>query len=181
MSKVEPEIRNIDGEIIDFTKDDLIEKLTFESANFIRRMIAYLIDLVLIIVIWYLCTKRLFREVDDFIASLGLNNGDFTSAEKLKQFADLIGQLYLKLFLTFIFVQTLYFSLTPAIIGNGQSVGETGYGDRGCGFGNFGGNLPHKVDFSGVSGERNCRDRTDYSPNCLLFQRFFSRRFPFVT
>ncbi|MDD4243657.1 MAG: RDD family protein [Bacilli bacterium] len=130
MSKVEPEIRNIDGEIIDFTKDDLIEKLTFESANFIRRMIAYLIDLVLIIVIWYLCTKRLFREVDEFIASLGLNNGDFTSAEKLKQFADLIGQLYLKLFLTFIFVQTLYFSLTPAIIGNGQSVGKlvTGIG-----------------------------------------------------
>lgn len=31
MSKVEHEIRNIDGEIIDFTKDDLAEKLTYES------------------------------------------------------------------------------------------------------------------------------------------------------
>jgi len=124
MSKVEHEIRNIDGEIIDFTKDDLAEKLTYESANFIRRMIAFLIDLVFIVVIWYLCTKHQFKQVDEFIENLGLNEADFTDAEKLKQFADLVGQLYLKLFLTFIFVQTLYFTLIPAIIGNGQSIGK---------------------------------------------------------
>ena len=122
MSKVEHEIRNIDGEIIDFTKDDLAEKLTYESANFIRRMIAFLIDLVFIVVIWYLCTKHQFKQVDEFIENLGLNEADFTDADKLKQFADLVGQLYLKLFLTFIFVQTLYFTLIPAIIGNGQSI-----------------------------------------------------------
>lgn len=124
MSKVEHEIRNIDGEIIDFTKDDLAEKLTYESANFIRRMIAFLIDLVFIVVIWYLCTKHQFKQVDEFIENLGINEADFTDAEKLKQFADLVGQLYLKLFLTFIFVQTLYFTLIPAIIGNGQSIGK---------------------------------------------------------
>ncbi|HPD13217.1 MAG TPA: RDD family protein [Bacilli bacterium] len=124
MSKVEHEIRNIDGEIIDFTKDDLAEKLTYESANFIRRMIAFLIDLVFIVVIWYLCTKHQFKQVDEFIENLGLNEADFTDAEKLKQFADSVGQLYLKLFLTFIFVQTLYFTLIPAIIGNGQSIGK---------------------------------------------------------
>jgi uncharacterized RDD family membrane protein YckC len=74
--------------------------------------------------IWYLCTKHQFKQVDEFIENLGLNEADFTDAEKLKQFADLVGQLYLKLFLTFIFVQTLYFTLIPAIIGNGQSIGK---------------------------------------------------------
>ena len=102
----------------------MAEKLTYESANFIRRMIAFLIDLVFIVVIWYLCTKHQFKQVDEFIENLGLNEADFTDAEKLKQFADLVGQLYLKLFLTFIFVQTLYFTLIPAIIGNGQSIGK---------------------------------------------------------
>lgn len=124
MKENDHEIRNIDGEIIDFTKDDLYEKLTFESANFIRRMISYLIDIVLIIVIWYLCSKHFYNEVDDFIKSIGLNENDFTNVELLKQFRDLIGQLYLKLFLMFIFVKTLYFTLIPAIIGNGQSIGK---------------------------------------------------------
>ncbi|MDD4166540.1 MAG: RDD family protein [Endomicrobiaceae bacterium] len=118
------EIKNIDGEIIDFTKDDLYEKLTFESANFIRRMVSYIIDLVLIIIIWYLITKSFFNEVDEFIKLIGLNENDYTNYELFKQFKDLVAQLYLKLFLSFIFVETLYFTLIPAIIGNGQTIGK---------------------------------------------------------
>lgn len=120
----EHEVRNIDGEIIDFTKDDLYEKLTFESANFVRRMIAYLIDFVFIIVIWYLISKSFFKELDEFIKTIGLNEDDFTNAELYRQFRQLIDKLYLNLFLTFIFVKTIYFTLIPAILGQGQTIGK---------------------------------------------------------
>ena len=50
-------VHNIDGEEIDLLKDDLAEKLTYESANFIRRMIAFIIDTLIIIAIWYLSLK----------------------------------------------------------------------------------------------------------------------------
>lgn len=117
-------IRNIDGEIIDFTKDDLLEKLTYESANFIRRMIAYGMDLILVIVIWYLITKSMFVELDQFVEVLGANEADYTNVELFKAFRDLVGQLYVKLFLTWIFTKTVYFTLVPAIIGNGQTLGK---------------------------------------------------------
>ena len=124
MDSKKHEIRNINGDIIDFTKDDLYEKLTFESANFIRRMISYIIDLVLIIIIWYLISKSFFKEVDGFIKSVGLNENDYTNYELFEQFQNLVGQLYLKLILSYVFSKVLYFTLIPAIIGNGQTIGK---------------------------------------------------------
>jgi uncharacterized RDD family membrane protein YckC len=123
-------LRNIDGEIIDFTKDDLVEKLTFESANFIRRLISFVIDLIPIFVLWYLASKHLFTEVDAFVAALGADEADFTNLQLFLQFRDMLWQLYLKMFMYWIFIQTLYFSLTPAILGNGQTLGKliTGIG-----------------------------------------------------
>lgn len=117
-------IRNIDGEIIDFSKDDLVEKLTFESANFIRRLIAFVVDLIPIFVIWYLASKHLFTEIDAFVANLGVNEADFNDLQLFLQFRDMLWQLYLKMFLYWLFIQTLYFSLVPALIGNGQTLGK---------------------------------------------------------
>ncbi|MDD4000568.1 MAG: RDD family protein [Bacilli bacterium] len=118
------EIRNIDGEVIDFSKDDLLEKLTYESANFIRRLISYVIDLLIMIMIWYLITKGLFQEVDSFVAVLGNNEADFTNTELLKQFQELLGHLFLKIVMIWLFIKTVYFTLIPALIGNGQTIGK---------------------------------------------------------
>ncbi len=118
------EIRNIDGEIIDFTKDDLMEKLTYESANLIRRIIAYLIDIIIVLVIWYLSTKHLFLEIDHFVESLGVNESDYTNLELLIRFREMVFDLYLKIILFWIFIKTLYFTLMPALIGNGQTIGK---------------------------------------------------------
>lgn len=118
------EIRNIDGEVIDFTKDDLIEKLTYESANLIRRIMSYVVDIMIVIVIWYLSTKHLFVEIDQFVESLGVNEKDYTNIELLINFREMIFQLYVKMILFWIFIKTLYFTLIPAIIGNGQTLGK---------------------------------------------------------
>ena len=117
-------MRNIDGEIIDFGVDDLKEKLTFESANFIRRGLAFVIDLLLMIVIWYLVTLGLFKKVDVFVANLGVDETDFLSLAKYEEFRDLIWKLFMNVFLIWIGIKIAYFTLFPAIIGEGRSLGK---------------------------------------------------------
>jgi uncharacterized RDD family membrane protein YckC len=117
-------IRNLDGEIIDFTKDDLIEKLTYESANLLRRFLAFLVDVIILIAIWFLSTRHLFREIDAFMETLGLSESDYSSLDLFLQFRDLLWQLYLKIFIYWLFIKTAYFTLIPAIIGNGQTIGK---------------------------------------------------------
>lgn len=116
--------KNIDGEAIDFNKDDLVNKLTYESANFIRRMLSYLIDLLLIIVVWYLITKGFYKELDQFMETLGDQSNDFYDFMLYDQFRNLFWKLLMDLYLVWIGVQTLYFMLVPAFLGDGRTVGK---------------------------------------------------------
>ena len=94
-------MRNFDGEEVDFSDLNLQEKLTYESANFIRRLIAFFIDSLFVIMIWYLCSITTFTEIDEFVANLGINPDDFTNPEVLKEFARLYHQTIVKLYMFF--------------------------------------------------------------------------------
>lgn len=115
---------NIDGDEIDFTDYNLQEKITYESANFIRRLCAFFVDFLLVICIWYLLSISTFAEIDAYVENLGINPGDFTNPDVLLEFARLYNQTIVKLFLFFYFAQTLYFTLLPAILGSGKTIGK---------------------------------------------------------
>ena len=57
-------MHNFDGEEVDFSDLNLQEKLTYESANFIRRLIAFFVDSLFVIMIWYLCSITTFKQID---------------------------------------------------------------------------------------------------------------------
>ena len=115
---------NIDGEEIDFSDYNIQEKLIYESANFIRRACAFLGDLLIIVVIWYISSLSTFNRLNDFVAQLGIDPSDFTNPQVLLDFARLYHQSIIKLIFIFYFVQTVYFTFVPALIGNGQTVGK---------------------------------------------------------
>ncbi len=117
-------IYNIDGEEINFDDYNIQEKITYESANFIRRMCAFFLDFLLVICIWYLMSITTFQEIDVYVENLGVNPGDFTNSDVLLEFARLYNQTIVKLFLFFYFAQTLYFTLLPAILGSGKTIGK---------------------------------------------------------
>lgn len=117
-------IYNIDGEEINFDDYNIQEKITYESANFIRRMCAFFLDFLLVICIWYLMSITTFQEIDVYVENLGVNPGDFTNPDVLLEFARLYNQTIVKLFLFFYFAQTLYFTLLPAILGSGKTIGK---------------------------------------------------------
>ena len=115
---------NIDGQEIDFSDYNIQEKITYESANFIRRMCAFGVDFLIIICIWYVCSISTFNKLNDFVSQLGINPSDFTNPQILLEFARLYHQSIIKLIFIFYFVQTVYFTLVPAIIGCGQTIGK---------------------------------------------------------
>lgn len=120
----EKDLQAFEASFGDFAENDSVEAVAFETASPLRRFLAYLVDLLLMIAIWYLATRHLFREIDEFVEKLGLSESDFTNLELFLQFRDMLWQLYLKVFLYWIFIKTAYFMLIPAFIGNGQSVGK---------------------------------------------------------
>ena len=117
-------MHNFDGEEVDFSNLNIQEKLTYESANFIRRLIAFFVDSLFVIMIWYLCSITTFAEIDEFVANLGINPDDFTNPEVLKEFARLYHQTIVKLYMFFIFAKLAYYTFVPAIIGDGKTLGK---------------------------------------------------------
>ena len=117
-------MHNIDGEEVDFSDLNIQEKLTYESANFIRRLVAFFFDTLIVIVIWYLCSITTFKQIDEFVANLGINPDDFTNPEVLKEFARLYHQTIVKLYMFFIFSKLAYYTFVPAIIGDGKTLGK---------------------------------------------------------
>ena len=115
---------NIDGQEIDFSDYNIQEKITYESANFIRRLCAFGVDFLIIICIWYICSISTFNRLNDFVSQLGINPSDFTNPQVLLDFARWYHQSIIKLIFIFYFVQTVYFTLVPAIIGCGQTIGK---------------------------------------------------------
>lgn len=117
-------MHNIDGEEVDFSDLNIQEKLTYESANFIRRLVAFFFDTLIVVVIWYLCSITTFKQIDEFVANLGINPDDFTNPEVLKEFARLYHQTIVKLYMFFIFSKLAYYTFVPAIIGDGKTLGK---------------------------------------------------------
>lgn len=122
--KEKKKVYNIDGEEIDFSNYNLQEKITYESANFMRRLCAFFVDILLVISIWYLMSISTFAKIDDYVANLGINPDDFTNKEVLSEFAQLYSKTIVKLFLFFYFAQLMYFTIVPAIIGEGKTIGK---------------------------------------------------------
>ncbi|WP_162146759.1 RDD family protein [Acholeplasma granularum] len=118
------QLYDIDGNPIDFSKDDLVYKLSFETANLVRRLSAYIIDLLLIVVIWYLVTLSLFNELDKFVQNLGVDSTDFENLILLDTFKNMVLELFFKAIIYWIGIKIAYFTLVPAIIGNGQTIGK---------------------------------------------------------
>ena len=115
---------NIDGQEIDFSDYNIQEKITYESANFIRRLCAFMGDILIIICIWYLCSISTFNRLNDFVSQLGIDPSDFVNPQVLLDFARLYHQSIIKLIFIFYFVQTVYFTFVPALIGSGQTIGK---------------------------------------------------------
>ena len=87
-------------------------------------MCAFGVDFLIIICIWYVCSISTFNKLNDFVSQLGINPSDFTNPQVLLEFARLYHQSIIKLIFIFYFVQTVYFTFVPAIIGCGQTVGK---------------------------------------------------------
>ncbi len=116
--------KNIDGEIVDFSKDDLVEKLTYETASIGRRFSAYLIDAVIIISLLSIASFFLFKPINEFVTNLGVDENDFNSWVKYQEFKDLFLRLILNMYLAWTGIRIAYFTLAPAIIGSGRTVGR---------------------------------------------------------
>lgn len=120
-------VRNFDGEEIDFEKDDLLEKQTYESANLIRRICAYAIDLAIMISIWFIFIEFVFNffgPIDQFVKNFNPSDTDLTDLIMYEEFVELFWRLVLNLYLTWLLVQLVYYTIVPALIGEGRSVGK---------------------------------------------------------
>lgn len=120
-------VRNIDGQEIDFEKDDLLEKLTYESANLIRRLCAYVIDVILMIAIWYIVVQyilNIFGPIDAFVETFNPTDENLVDLLKYNEFVNLFWRLLLNLYLTWLSIHLLYFTITPAILGDGRTIGK---------------------------------------------------------
>ena len=50
-----------------------MDNLQFESANFIKRLCAFVIDLIIIAIIWYIISINNFKEIEEFMKELDPN------------------------------------------------------------------------------------------------------------
>lgn len=96
-----------------------MDNLQFESANFIKRLCAFVIDLIIIAIIWYVISINNFKEIEEFMKELDPN-----IEGSLEIFKDVITKFWVKFLLKFIFAKVTYYLLVPAIIGSGKTVGK---------------------------------------------------------
>lgn len=93
------------------------------KASFSKRLGAYIIDFIIVYLLWYLITQNDLEKVNSIVKSL---NPD--SKEVLDIFAEGIIKLYILFIFKFVFVQTLYFTLLPSILGKGKTLGKLTFG-----------------------------------------------------
>lgn len=105
---------------------ELISKQTFETATFVRRMMAYLIDLLIVIAIaWTIIMSfKIFAKIDYFFEIFEASQAQIENMELFNEMRDLFWDLIIKIYLIWIGSKLVYFTLIPAIIGNGRSVGK---------------------------------------------------------
>ena len=84
-----------------------------------KRLAAFLADFILVFLLWYWMTARDLATVNDLMQTL-----DPVTEGALDTFIQAVFQMATAFVLKWLFCQTLYFCLIPAILGQGKTVGK---------------------------------------------------------
>ena len=84
-----------------------------------KRLAAFLLDFVLVFMLWYFMTKGNLKQVDTLMETL-----DPAVDGALDVFVQALFQMLTAFLLKWLFCQTLYFCILPAILGNGKTLGK---------------------------------------------------------
>lgn len=84
-----------------------------------KRLAAFLVDFILILLLWYLMTTKDLKRVDTLLESL-----DPLTEGALDRLAESIFKMVTAFLLKWLFYQSLYFCILPAVLGNGKTVGK---------------------------------------------------------
>ncbi|HRT68968.1 MAG TPA: RDD family protein [Bacilli bacterium] len=95
----------------------------FEIAPFSHRLGAYFIDFLIVLLFWYVVTIKDLDKVDKLLETINLEQ-----QESLEIFIEGIFKLYVSFILKWLFIQTVYYTLLPSIIGRGKTLGKLLFG-----------------------------------------------------
>ena len=84
-----------------------------------KRLAAFLLDFVLVFMLWYFMTKGNLKQVDTLMETL-----DPAVDGALDVFVQALFQMLTAFLLKWLFCQTLYFCILPAMLGNGKTLGK---------------------------------------------------------
>lgn len=84
-----------------------------------KRLGAWIIDGGIVFLLWYFLTEGDLRQVNDLLAVL-----DPVRDGSLDTFVQALFQMGTKFLLKWLFCQTLYYCLVPALLGRGKTVGK---------------------------------------------------------
>ena len=84
-----------------------------------KRLAAFLLDFVLVFMLWYIMTKGNLKQLDTLMETL-----DPAVDGALDVFVQALFQMLTAFLLKWLFCQTLYFCILPAILGNGKTLGK---------------------------------------------------------
>ena len=84
-----------------------------------KRLAAFLLDFGLVFMLWYFMTKGNLKQVDTLMETL-----DPAVDGALDVFVQALFQMLTAFLLKWLFCQTLYFCILPAILGNGKTLGK---------------------------------------------------------
>ncbi|MGI6700248.1 MAG: RDD family protein [Christensenellales bacterium] len=84
-----------------------------------KRLAAFMMDFILVFMIWYFMTMRDLKRVNTLMETL-----DPAVDGALDIFIETLFRMLTAFLLKWLFCQTLYFCLLPAILGNGKTLGK---------------------------------------------------------
>lgn len=84
-----------------------------------KRLAAFMTDFILVFLIWYFITMGDLKQVDTLMETL-----DPSVDGALDIFIETLFRMWTVFFLKWLFCQTFYFCLLPAILGNGKTFGK---------------------------------------------------------
>ncbi|MFA5693453.1 MAG: RDD family protein [Acholeplasmataceae bacterium] len=105
---------------------DLIAKQEYETATFIRRGFSYLLDVLVVIAILtaFIYGFKVFDDINKFFELFEATAEDLENEVLYLEMRDLFLEVLLKVYLFYLASKLIYFTLIPAIIGNGRTLGK---------------------------------------------------------
>ena len=91
----------------------------YEIASVKRRFLAFCIDFVIIFLLWYLITTDDLAKVNNLLKTL-----DPEESGSLEIFIQAVFKMYVSFFFKWFFISVLTYTLIPAIIGKGKTIGK---------------------------------------------------------